>query len=324
MNDSKLSSSPAPGARKSLLWLWILVGLFALLVIGAVLFFTVLRNRTDDTGYVDEVNEDEEDNDEATDAGKDISGAYRGFVKVAGGSFMMGSKANGEEDERPVHQVRVSSFYLAKSELTQKEWSALMPVVNPSFARGSDLPVCGITWRQAVEYCNLRSGAEGLQPCYFIEGKVRPADWSKGQVTCDWAANGYRLPTEAEWEFAARGGIRSRGFVYCGSNDPDAVSWHKGTSGGTPRPVMQLAPNELGLYDMGGNVSEWCWDWYDPDYYKYSAESDPKGSGPTQYHVMRSGSWKYNAKFSTPGSRAYGYPWNKEITNGIRLARSVP
>ncbi|MDD2332130.1 MAG: SUMF1/EgtB/PvdO family nonheme iron enzyme, partial [Candidatus Cloacimonetes bacterium] len=132
------------------------------------------------------------------------------MVYVEGGSFQMGSN-DGGSDEKPVHLVTMSSFFIGKTEVTQKEWQEVMGS-NPSYSKGDNLPVENISWYDALVYCNKRSIKEGLMPAYSIGGNTNPSNWSSGTISCDWNASGYRLPTEAEWEYAARGGNRSKGF----------------------------------------------------------------------------------------------------------------
>ncbi len=253
-------------------------------------------------------------------AASEIDSSY--FVMVQGGSYLMGNSSGREADEKPAHQVIVNSFYLAKAELTQSEWDALMPR-NPSNILGPSLPVSQVSWNDAVEYCNRRSINEGLTPCYSISGNTNPGDWSSGKVECNWEADGYRLPTEAEWEYAARGGASSRSYNYPGSNDPNEVCWYSGNSGATMRPVMQLKPNELGLYDIGGNITEWCWDWYDANYYSYSPSGNPLGADGGEDRVQRGGSWKYPASSAKATNREYDYPFKSSLTNGLRLCRTA-
>lgn len=208
------------------------------------------------------------------------------MVFVEGGTFTMGS-IYGEDDERPVYKVTLCDFYISKYEVTQQEWVEIMGY-NPSYLKGDNLPVDKVNWYEAVEYCNKRSLKEGLSPCYTI---------NSNNVSCDFNANGYRLPTEAEWEFAARGGIKSQGFNYSGSNRISLVAWHTHNSDNKIHEVGRKQPNELGIYDMSGNAWEWCWDWYDEEYPE-SSLTDPRGPssgklGSITRRVLRGGS-RYN------------------------------
>lgn len=157
------------------------------------------------------------------------------------------------------HTVKLNSFYMCKHEVTQAEYTEIMGE-NPSDNKeNDDFPVGEVSWSKAVEYCNKRSEKEGLTPCYLKNGK---------DYLWDFRANGYRLPTEAEWEFAARGGNKSKGYKYSGSNDASEIAWveYSESAGlyelGEYHEVMTKAPNELGIFDMTGNMLEWCWDWY--------------------------------------------------------------
>ncbi|HEX37418.1 MAG TPA: formylglycine-generating enzyme family protein, partial [Candidatus Cloacimonetes bacterium] len=154
-----------------------------------------------------------------------------------------------------------------------------------------------VSWYDAVEFCNKKSRKEGLTPCYSGSGK---------NITCNFNANGYRLPTEAEWEYAARGGhlangsnLRNGGYTYSGSDNIDDVAWYSDNSGRKTHPVGQKQPNELGLYDMSGNVWEWCWDWKGS--YSSSSQTNPRGASSGSTRVLRGGGW-------------YGYD------NGCRVA----
>ena len=208
--------------------------------------------------------------------------AFIDMVYVEGGTFTMGNPAGKVGDlEIPVHQVTVSSFYLGKYEVTQKQWVEVMGF-NHSKWIGNDLPVTGASSYECLVFCNKLSIKEGLTPCYSGE---------RSMTTCDWTANGYRLPTEAEWEYAAKGGKQSNDYKYSGSNNLDDVAWYKNNSGKITHPVGQKQPNELGIYDMTGNVREWCWDWLDTDYYKKSPADNPKGPKVGYYRVMRGGAW---------------------------------
>ncbi len=185
-----------------------------------------------------------------------------GMVYVAGGTFQMGS--NKYSDEKPIHTVTISSFFMDKTEVTQGQYRKVMGK-NPSYFSGcDDCPVEKVTWHDANVYAK----------------KV-----------------GKRLPTEAEWEYAARGGVETNGSSsqtkYAGSNNIKDVAWYEGNSGSKTHPVGQKDPNELGLYDMSGNVWEWCSDWYDSGYYKNSPKNNPKGPNSGTDRVLRGGSWHY-------------------------------
>jgi sulfatase modifying factor 1 len=213
-----------------------------------------------------------------------------GFVLVEAGSFRMGS--NDGDKERPVHSVTISrSLFISQYEATQKQWREVMGK-NPSSFTGDNLPVQNINWYEVVEYCNRLSRNEGLTPCYSGSGD---------NIECDFLANGYRLPTEAEWEYAARGGKKSRGYIYAGSNSAKQVSWYNDNSKNQIQPVGQKLPNELGLYDMSGNVSEWCWDWYGN--YSPSAQTDPCGPLGGSNRVNRGGAWYRSALTLRSASR---------------------
>ncbi|MFA7598947.1 MAG: SUMF1/EgtB/PvdO family nonheme iron enzyme, partial [Candidatus Cloacimonas sp.] len=175
------------------------------------------------------------------------------FAFVEGGDFQM-RRNKRRSFEEPVYTVTLNSFYISVFQITQKEWGEVMGS-NPSNNKGDNLPVENITWFDVIIYCNKRSFQEGLTQCYSN-------DTSKN-IFCNFDANGYRLPTEAEWVYAARGGKHSKGYKYSGSDDIEEVAWYNENSGDKTHPVGQKMPNELGLYDMSGNVLEWCWDWRD-------------------------------------------------------------
>ncbi len=233
------------------------------------------------------------------------------MVWVEGGTFQMGSN-DGESDEKPVHQVILSSFWIGKYELTQKEWTEVMGS-NPSHFKGDDLPVEQVSWYDAVDYCNKRSVKEGLSPCYSGSGV---------NISCAWSADGYRLPTEAEWEYAARGGRQSKAYKYSGSNDISAVAWYYENSGSKTHKVGTKAANELGLYDMSGNVWEWCWDWYDSGYYAKSQGPDPKGAGSGSYRDLRGGSWGNGDYYCRVADRGNFDPDRRDYDYGFRVARA--
>jgi len=233
-----------------------------------------------------------------------------GMVYVEGGSFQMGSN-DGEIDEKPVHRVAVSSFYIGKYEVTQKQWQAVMGN-NPSNWKGDNLPVEQVNWYDCVEFCNKLSRKEGLTPCYSGSGS---------SITCDWTANGYRLPTEAEWEFSARGGNQSKGDTYSGSNTVGDVAWYGSNSGGKTHPVGQKQANEQGIYDMSGNVWEWCWDWYDSSYYGKSPAASPKGADGGSSRLLRGGSWNDNDRDCRVANRLDLSPGSRYGSLGLRIVR---
>jgi len=238
----------------------------------------------------------------------DKSKSLRGEIFVQGGTFRMGSES-GRPNEKPVHSVTVSSFWMMKTEVTQKDFIALMRM-NPSSFEGDDLPVEKISWYDAIDYANRLSQKDGLTPAYTIsEDKV---SWNKG-------ADGWRLPTEAEWEFAARGGVSSRGYTYAGGNEVDAVARYNKKGGHGTKPVGTYGPNELGLYDMSGNVSEWCWDWGWS--YSDAAQIDPVGAASGDVRVTRGGGWKQDAIGVRVAFRGQRAPFGSGEDLGFRLVR---
>ncbi|MDR1353469.1 MAG: SUMF1/EgtB/PvdO family nonheme iron enzyme [Treponema sp.] len=217
------------------------------------------------------------------------------MAPVPGGTFMMGSIAGqGNANERPQRQISLGSFSIGKYEVTQAEYEAVMGS-NPSNFRDGALPVERVSWLDAVDFCNRLSRAANVTPAYMISGAN--VTWNRG-------ANGYRLPTEAEWEYA------------CGEW---IDGWLGGNSGRMTHPVGQLAPNRYGLYDMVGNVQEWCWDWYGT--YSRDAQSNPQGPGSGTTRVRRGHSFQ-NAGRLLLTNRDYGVPQEKNNITGFRIARS--
>jgi len=249
-----------------------------------------------------------------------------GLVYVESGTFQMGS-TTGNSDEKPVHSVTLSDFYIGKTEVTQAQWKAVMGN-NPSDFKGDNLPVESVNWFDAVECCNKLSEMEGLEKCYTIDyDKMDPNnkdnygnDNYKFLVSCNFNANGYRLPTEAEWEYAAKGGNKSRGYTYSGSNTIDDIAWYDGNSGRKTHSVATKQPNELGIYDMSGNVWEWCWDCH--GVYPSSSQTDPKGPSSGTYRVLRGGCfYNFYAEDCQVANRAYSKQDCSGNGDGFRVVR---
>jgi acetoin utilization deacetylase AcuC-like enzyme/formylglycine-generating enzyme required for sulfatase activity len=243
-----------------------------------------------------------------TDAGVEM-------VRIPGGDFEMGS-ARGRDVEQPVHKVHVDEFLMDRTEVTQEQYEKFK-LPNPSRFKGPTLPVEMITWTKAALYCNLRSKAEGFEPCYNEE-----------TAECDFAKNGYRLPTEAEWEYACRAGTKAD----CSFGDlrrAGEYAWFADNSQKKTHPVGQKKPNPWGLYDMHGNVAEWCNDMFGKDYYKTSISLNPRGPSDGEMYVLRGGSWKGSAEVLTSFHRVAENPGFADAclapdTMGFRCVRKVP
>jgi formylglycine-generating enzyme required for sulfatase activity len=248
------------------------------------------------------------------------------MVRINGGTFMMGSPANEPErvgDEGPQHRVTVSSFYMGKYEITQKEYQEVIGT-NPSRFKGENLPVDSVSWYDAVEYCNALSRREGLTPAYAIDksrsdpNNTGDNDNVKWVVTWNRNANGYRLPTEAEWEYACRAGTTTR-FSTGNNITTIQANYHEAYQGTIP--VGSFAPNPWGLYDMYGNVSEWCWDWYGS--YSSGTQTDPVGVSSGFLRILRGGDWISSVSSAMRGNcHPNGADWNFNSGNGFRIVRN--
>ncbi len=241
---------------------------------------------------------------------KESLAAPEGMALVPAGTFMMGDTMY--DWEKPVHEVRISkAYYMGKYEVTQAEWEEVMGS-SPSAFKGDDLPVENVSWNDVIDYCNKRSAAEGLTPCYSV---------SDDTVSWDFSANGYRLPTEAEWEWAARGTGKGRlDYQYSGSDTAGDVAWYDENSGRKTHPVGQKQANSLGIYDMSGNVWEWCWDWYWD--YPSSSQTDPRGAASGTGRVLRGGSWRNLAQIVRSAFRGDTAPGYRLDILGFRVVRS--
>ncbi len=233
-----------------------------------------------------------------------IKGMSFDMVYVEGGTFQMGATSEqGRDyysDEIPVHSVTLSDYYIGKFEVTQGLWEKVMGTTiheqrikagySSTNGVGSDYPMYYVNWEEAQEFCKKLSQ---------LTGKT------------------YVLPTEAQWEYAARGGVKSRGYKYSGSNTIGNVAWYSDNSSSSTHPVATKQPNELGLYDMSGNVWEWCSDWYGS--YSSESQSNPTGPSTGSNRVLRGGSWCNSARNCRVSFRNYSYPSNRSFNDGFRF-----
>lgn len=287
-----------------------------------------------------------------------------GMALIQAGSFVMGYATNvflsseAEGDELPQHTVNVSGFYMDIYEVTKAFWDEVKAhnggngytYSNTGVGKATDHPVQTVNWFDAVKWCNARSERDGLTPVYYTDAGFTTV-YQTGEIApfADWAASGYRLPTEGEWEKAAGGGAGNTRFPW--TDYTNKISWAKANyygqnntysydldggsgafhptfaTGGVPytSPVGYFAPNGYGLYDMAGNVWEWCWDWYDASYYDSSPANDPKGpAGPLTDRVVRGGSWSGFAYLERVADRLDQSPADVGFENiGFRCARGL-
>ena len=225
-----------------------------------------------------------------------VNGVSFVMIAVEGGTFTMGATSeqgsDADSNESPTHQVTLSSYMIGKTEVTQELWQAVMGS-NPSYYSGTNLPVETVSWNDCQTF---------ITKLNILTGK------------------NFRLPTEAEWEYAARGGNKSQGYKFSGSNTIDDVAWYDSNSSSKTHPVASKAPNELGIYGMSGNVWEWCSDWYSSSYYSSSSQYNPTGPTSGSNRVRRGGSWyrdAWNCRVSRRGNRNPAQP---SFDLGLRLA----
>ena len=222
-----------------------------------------------------------------------VNGVIFEMVYVEGGTFDMGATteqgSDAESDEKPVHSVTLDGYYIGKCEVTQELWEAVMGS-NPSYFKGAQNPVEKVSWNDCQDFIKKLNSLTGMT---------------------------FRLPTEAEWEYAARGGNQSRHYKYSGSGNIGDVAWYNNNSGKKTHAVGTKTANELGIYDMSGNVYEWCSDWY--GYYSAGAQTNPQGPSSGFYRVLRGGSWSYDARNCRVSSRNGSDPNDSFINGGLRL-----
>ena len=282
------------------------------------------------------------------------SNSAPGMVQIPAGNFQMGDTLDGLSSALPVHTVYVSAFYMDRYEVTKAMWDDVLAWgmthgytdIPVGSGKAANHPVQTISWYSMVKWCNARSEKEGLAPVYFTND-AQTALYQTGNVNITpaqvkWSANGYRLPTEAEWEKAARGGTSGHRFPWSNVNtithsqanykslasDSYDVSPTRGyhptyAVGGFSytNPVGSFVANGYALYDMAGNVWEWCWDGYDSGYYSSSPSTDPPGPPPASYRVMRGGSWIGEALYSRTAYRNPGLPGDASADIGLRCVR---
>ena len=276
-----------------------------------------------------------------------------GFALIPAGSFQMGDALDWASDA-PIRTVKVSAFYMGINLVTWTDWNTVRTWgvthgytdLSSGEGKGANHPVQMITWYDTVKWCNARSEMDGLTPCYSAAG-VAYRTGNSDAVACKWAANGYRLPTEAEWEKAARGGLSGTRFPWgdmireSQANYLSAPAGYMydlgpegfnsiGRIGSKPytSPVGSFAPNGYGINDMVGNVAEWCWDWYGT--YAKGQQTDPRGVALGSCRVLRGGGWCYNADFCRVAARNYYHPLGSSREDigfcggdiGFRVARS--
>jgi formylglycine-generating enzyme required for sulfatase activity len=271
---------------------------------------------------------------------REIRKAKAGMVSIPGGSFEMGTPEGtpNSDRERPVQKVTLSGFKMSKYPVTQEQYQAVMGSNPSGFASNpadgevqERRPVENVNWYDAIVFCNKLSINEGLSPAYRISGSTNPSDWGdvprRGSdqkwdaVEIVSGSKGYRLPTEAQWEYAAKGGKGSpKGYTYSGSNTIDDVTWYADNSGEKTHEVGKKKANNLGLYDMSGNVWEWCWDWF--GVYPSGSQTDPYGAVSGDFRVLRGGGWGSSAENVRSANRSGYDPYYRSYgSGGFRLVR---
>ena len=273
------------------------------------------------------------------------------FALIPGGEFTMGDTfGEGLWKDSPSHKVSVSAFHMAKHEATKAEWDSVLewgllhgyPDLAAGQGKAPDHPVMKLTWFDIAKWCNARSEKDGITPCYYTDAAqkevYRTGKTDVEMAAVKWSANGYRLPTEAEWERAARGGSDGKRFPWgdvishsqANFNNDGGEKFQTGTidfhptyrTGGQPytSPVGSFEPNGYGLFDMTGNVWEWLWDRYAKDYYEVSPGKDPRGAESGPNRVMRGGGWDIHGDYCRVANRISSPPQVTSESMGFRLA----
>jgi len=242
------------------------------------------------------------------------AGASAEMIAIPGGQFTMGDK---DEPDATPHEVSVSPFLMDKCLVTQEHYQKLMGD-NPARWKAPTNPIEQVRWSDAVKFCNARSQAEGLKPCYNLD------TWE-----CDFEANGYRLPTEAEWECACRAGTKTTYFFGDNASQLGDYAWFEKNSGGHPQPVGQKKPNAWGLYDICGNLWQWCNDFYGVEYYAQAPKENPRGPKEGDSRVVRGGAWKFSGDNCRSGYRYNENPGYVDVCfgydiYGFRCVRNAP
>ncbi|MBN1594030.1 MAG: formylglycine-generating enzyme family protein, partial [Candidatus Coatesbacteria bacterium] len=250
------------------------------------------------------------------------------MVEIPAGSFLMGSPSDESErdsDEGPQRTVNISAFQMSATEITEWQFEHVMGWIDCCHDRGDNYPVEYVTWYDCVSFCNVLSQAEGLDQCYSMtDMDYEGRHITYAEVSCNFDANGYRLPTEAEWEYACRAGTTTR--FHSGDSDSDLgpAGWYSANSNSQKQEVADREPNAWGLYDMHGNCYEWCWDYYASNYYgtRPNPDSDPTGDSYSLYRSLRGGSWYSNARYCRSANRAFDYARYAYSNYSFRVVKS--